>query len=354
MADKQDKQFDPTPQRIRKAREEGNLFRAQEMVSVLSLTTAIGLLALGLPSAFEQLKAITRRVFLASGTTTLDVETTLALVVEIGFKVLVLLLPFMLALTVTGIGANVLQSGWNFTTKPLTPKPSRISPLKGLQRIFSARGLFTTLKSFLKILIVGPVAYLNISGRLPELLMLHTLPVGDILGLASHWILVLVAQLLLVLLVLSGIDFAFEKWRYKEDLKMSKQELQDEQKEAEGDPRVKSKRRQFALKLARRTRLDHAVLKADVVVTNPTHYAVMLRYDPAEAPAPVVLAKGIRKRALRIKELARMHGVPMVEDRPLARALYHTVEESQEIPAELYPAVATILAEIYRKRRQAA
>ncbi|RMF52618.1 MAG: flagellar biosynthesis protein FlhB [Bacteroidetes bacterium] len=352
MADKQDKQFDPTPRRIQKAREEGNVFRSQEIISVLSLVVGMSVLALGMPPAFTRLEDLTRQVFLSAGTTEMNVDALLALIVQTGFRVMVLLLPFMLALVVTGVGASVLQSGWNLTTKPLTPKPDRISPLKGLQRIFSARGLFTTVKSFLKILIVGPVAYLNVSSRIPDLIVLHTLPVDEILGLSARWMLVLVAQILLVLLVLSGIDFAFEKWRYKEDLKMSQQEIKDEQKESEGDPKVKGKRRSLALKLARRARLDHAVLKGDVVVTNPTHYAVVLRYDPSEAPAPVVLAKGIRKRALRIKELARQHGIPMVEDRPLARALYASVEENQQIPAELYQAVATILAEIYRQRRR--
>ncbi len=351
MAENQDKTFDPTPQRIKKAREEGNLFKAQDLISILSLTVGMSVLVLGGPAGFDRLKLLARDVFLRAGTTEpLGIPSFLSLITHLGVGVIQIVLPFMLALTVVGVAANILQSGWNLTAKPLIPKPERISPLKGLKRIFSAQGLFTTLKSLLKIAIVGPIAYVNISGRLPELLMLHTLPLGNIFGLASHWLLILTAQIIVVLFLLSGVDFGFEKWRYKEDLKMSKQELKDEAKETEGDPKVKGKRRALAMKVSRRARLDHAVMKGDVVVTNPTHYAVVLRYDPEEAAAPRVLAKGVRKRALQIKALALEFGVPMVEDRPLARALYNTVEEAAEIPADLYPAVAALLAEIYRQQ----
>lgn len=162
----------------------------------------------------------------------------------------------------------------------------------------------------------------------------------------------LAAAMLGALLLLSAVDFAYEKWKYKQDLKMTAQEIKDEYRETEGDPMVKSRRLKKARELTRRRRLDHAVLRSDVVITNPTHYAVALRYDPSEASAPRVMAKGIRKRALRIRALAQAHDIPVVEDPPLARALYHNVPEEQEIPVELYLAVATILAEIYRQRGQ--
>ena len=158
-------------------------------------------------------------------------------------------------------------------------------------------------------------------------------------------------KVILILIVITVIDFAYEKWRHKEDMKMTKQEVQDERKQTDGDPKIKRQRFKLALKLLRRPRLDHAVMKADVVVTNPTHFAVALKYDAGESPAPRVLVKGIRKRALRIKSLALENNIPVIEDPPLARALYRSVQEEQEIPEELYPAVATILAAIYRKRK---
>jgi flagellar biosynthetic protein FlhB len=157
--------------------------------------------------------------------------------------------------------------------------------------------------------------------------------------------------LLAALFVVAALDFAFEWWKYYEDLKMSKKDLEDEQKETEGDPEMEEKRREKQQELAEQPRMDHAVMKSDTVVTNPTHYAIALRYDPDEAPAPRVLLKGVRKRALHIKQLAKEYDVPTVENRSLAHALYENVPEEEEIPEDLYPAVATILAEVYKQQR---
>lgn len=350
MSDRQDKTFDPTPRRLQKAREDGNVFRSKEMVSIGSLLFGASTVLIGMPVAFSVLKTLARRVFLGATSGQLTPTAIPVLITDLGMSVATIMAPFFLVVMTAGIGLNVFQSGLNLTLKPLEPKGERISPLKGFKRIFSGRSLFELFKSLAKIALVGPIAYHAISSRFPEILMLHRQPIEGVLETAESWILVLLAQMILALLGLSAVDFAFEKYRYKKDLMMSQQEVRDEVKEQEGDPHMKGKRRQLARELLRRPRLDHAVLKADVVITNPTHYAIALRYDPKESDAPRVLAKGIRKRALRIKELAREHGIPTVEDRPLARALYDTVPEEREIPEDLYPAVAAILAEIYRKR----
>lgn len=354
MSDRSDKIFDPTPQRIRKAREEGNLFKSQDVTAIALLLTGMTMISVFLPRAFEAIKMMSARVFLASATTEVNLTAMPALLQDLGMQTAMIIGPFLGALLIASVGIQAAQSGLNITMKPLEPKPDKISPAKGLKRIFSAQGAFNVGKALLKVAIVGPVAWQYIAGRLDEILMLPALSMPEIMQLAGQWMIILVFQLLVVLILLSAADAAFEKWRYKRDLKMSKQELKDESRESEGDPQVKTRRKQLAMEMKRRPRLDHAILKADVVVTNPTHFAVMLRYDPEASPAPFVLAKGIRKRALRIKSLAREFDVPTVEDRPLARALYHTVPEMQEIPADLYPAVATILAEIYRKKRMAA
>ncbi|RMH68852.1 MAG: EscU/YscU/HrcU family type III secretion system export apparatus switch protein [Bacteroidetes bacterium] len=350
MADRQDKTFDPTPQRLRKAREEGNVFRSREIVSVGLLLTSVAVLGWGAPAGFQTLQALTARIFGTVADVVVTQGSVPVLLADLGQHLLLLLLPFFGLLMVMSIGLNVLQSGWNVSFKPLTPRPGNVSPLKGLKRIFSSRGLFEFAKGLIKIVAVGPLAYLIISGRLPQILLLQQMPLEDIFSLAGRWILLLLATMIFALALLSGADFVYEKWRYKEDLKMSAQEIKDEAKETEGNPEVKRRRFQMARELVRRPRLDHAVMQADVVVTNPTHYAVALRYDPEQAAAPRVLVKGIRKRALRIKELARTYEIPMVEDRPLARALYDNVPEMQEIPEDLYQAVATLLAEIYRRR----
>ncbi|MFB3132390.1 MAG: flagellar biosynthesis protein FlhB [Rhodothermales bacterium] len=348
--DKSEKIHDPTPKRIRKAREEGNVFRSKEMVTVGMLVTGVTMLAVGIPYGFQALQTMATSMFQSASSTTLNVMSVPFIFMRIGMQMMRVALPFSMVMLVAAMGLNVMQSGWNLTLKPLMPKGNRISPLQGFKRIFSSKGLFEVGKSLAKISIVGPIAYWTITSKLPQILMLHQLPIKSILATAGGWILVLVAQMILVLFVLAAFDFAFEKWRYKEDLKMTTKEVKDEAKETEGDPQVKVKRRQIAREMARRPRLDHAVLQADVVITNPTHYAVALSYNLEESPAPRVLVKGIRKRALRIKELAVENDIPTIEDRPLARALYDSVPEQQEIPEELYPAVAAILAEIYRKR----
>lgn len=346
--DKSDKQFDPTPRRIEKAREEGNVFKSQDMTAITMLMTGSLVLAIGTPFAFRALQALFTLMF-SSVTYDLQVGTATPMLRDIALRAMVILLPFLLVLGIAAVAVNVSQSGWNLTFKSLKPKPERISPLKGLKRMFGAQGLFNVGKSLMKIVIVGPLAFVTIRNAMPEILMLPSHSLSDVLSTATRLILILLAQLIGVLLFLSMLDFAFEKWRYKRDLKMSAKEIKDEQKESEGDPMMRVRRRQRAREMAQRPRLDHAVLKADVVITNPTHYAVALQYDPAGGGAPRVLVKGIRKRALRIKELAKELAVPTVEDRPLARALYSTVPEDQEIPEDLYPAVAAILAEVYRR-----
>lgn len=348
--DRDSKQFDPTPHRIRKAREEGNVFRSQETTAVAMLAVGVSVLAVGMPYGFAALKQVTANIFLNAVPSNFNSATLPVIITDVGSRSGIILLPFLAALFVGAIAINLAQSGFNLTGKPLVPKPERISPLKGFKRIFSAQGLFGFGKAIIKILIVGPIAYLTIKRHMPEILVLHLQELPDIIETGTGWILVLLAQLIGILILLSAADFAFEKWRYKRDLKMSKQELKDEAREQEGNAEIKGKRRERAREIALRPRLDHAVIKSDVVVTNPTHYAVALRYDPTEADAPRVMVKGIRKRALRIKELAREHGIPTVEDRPLARALYASVDEQEMIPEELYPAVAALLAEIYRQR----
>lgn len=346
--EKHEKVHDPTPQRLRKAREEGNVFQSKEIVSVGMLMIAAAMLFWGGPHAFDALQRMAARLYREAPHTTLTVRSIPALFSQIGWTLAPVLAPFFGVLVLAGLALNVAQTGLNFTLKPLQPKANRISPLQGFKRIFSSKGLFNVAKSVVKVAVVGPLAYFAIKGRMDEILMLHTLPLPTILGTASGWIFALLAQMLGALLLLSGIDFAFEKWKYTQDLKMTEQEMKEETKQSEGDPHMKGKRREMAQKLAHGPRMDHAVLQADVVVTNPTHYAIALRYEPETAAAPRVLVKGLRKRALRIKRLAQDLGVPTVENRPLAHALYDSVDEEQEIPEDLYPAVAAVLAEVYR------
>lgn len=352
MSDKAERTEDPTPRRISQARSEGQVFRSQEVLSVGMLLIGVTVLAFGTPWGIERLQGIMSSILLASNTTELNINSFQSLAMTLGMQVVLVLLPLMGALMISGIVLNIAQFGWNFTFKPLLPKASKINPIAGFKRIFSVQGLFQFFKSFMKIIIVLPVAYFHIAGLIEEVVVLHKQQMESIFAIAGSWILGLFLKVILVLIILTIIDFAYEKWKFKEDLKMTKQEVRDERKQTDGDPKIKRERFKLALKLLRKPRFDHAVMQSDVVVTNPTHYAVALKYDAEEAPAPRVLIKGIRKRALRIRRIALDNNIPVIEDPPLARALYRSVSEEQEIPEELYPAVATILAAIYRKRNK--
>ena len=222
---------------------------------------------------------------------------------------LVVVGPLFAALLAVALGANIIQSGWVMSAKPLRPKGSRISPAEGAKRLFSTKGLFELGKALSKVVIVGPVVFFALRAWLPDILVLHTVSLDAAFGAAGGWTLGLLAQMLLALLLVSGADYAFGKWKHTQDLKMTHQEVKDEGKESEGDPQLKGKRRALAREAALRPRLDHAVLQADVVVTNPTHYAVALAYDPTDG-APRVFVKGMRKRAQRIKALAAEHKRP--------------------------------------------
>lgn len=351
MPDKEDKQFDPTPRRLNKAREEGNVFQSKDLTSVGMLIVSAGMLTWLIPAAHSQMSVLTRQLFQNALSGELNTEAVRNVMSTIGWQLSILLGPFFLVLFVSAVALSIGQSGWNISAKPLTPKFERINPLQGFKRLFSAKGLFDTGKSILKVAVVGPIAYYVLTGHLKEIMMLHTIPLPTILDASTGWVMALLGWMIIALFFLAVIDFAFEKWKYKKDLKMTKREVEDERKDQEGDPHMKSKQRDLARSMRDRPRLDHAVLNADVVVTNPTHYAIALSYDPDVSGAPQVLAKGIRKRALRIKELAKEEGVPTVEDRPLAHALYDNVPEEEEIPEELYPAVAAILAQIYQEQQ---
>ena len=350
MSEREERTEEPTAKRLAEARNEGQVFRSQEVLSVGMLLIGISIIALGASWGVSRLTDVMAGILLESGTTLVNTASVQALAMEYGLRVVGILLPLMLTLMVSGVLFNVVQSGWNFTLKTIQPQTKKINPVQGFKRIFSTQGLFQFFKSLLKIIIVGPVAYFHIRGLMREIVVLHMQPLESVFSTAGQWILLLFYKVIAILVFLSVIDFVYERWRFKDNMKMTKQEVKDERKQTEGDPKVKKQRFKLALKLARRPRLDHAVLNADVVVTNPTHYAVALQYDSKIAPAPRVLVKGIRKRALRIRQLARENNTPIVENPPLARALYGSVSELQEIPEELYPAVATILAAIYRKK----
>ncbi len=246
-----------------------------------------------------------------------------------------------------GLVATIGQVGFLVTPQPLTPSLNKISPLRGLQNIFNARGGIRLVMSLAKVLIISAVAGWVIYADFGAILHLGELEIVHAFGAACELVYGLALKLAALLLVLGIIDYCFQKWQHERDLMMSKQEVKEEMKRMEGDPMIKQRRSRVAKQLAEQ-RTAQAVPQADVIVTNPTHFAVALRYESGSMHAPKVIAKGADYLALRIRQIAIVHEIPIVERKPLARALYHGVEVGQEIPPEHYAAVAEILAYVYR------
>ncbi len=350
----QEKTEAATPRRREQAREEGNVPRSTELNSVLLLIVAVLALYLLGPRTFSRLIAI--QDYYLSHLNDEQFEPSLstvpAIVESVMKEAFLIVFPFTVAFIVGAAVINLAQVGFLFTTKSLKPKPSRLSPLEGAKRIFSARGVMELTKSLLKLAIVAPLMYSAICGEVPLLASIADESVRHILPHLGYAALRVVWKALLILLVLALIDFAFQRYQHEKDLRMTKQEVKEELKNTQGDPQIKARIRQVQREVARR-RMMSRVPEADVVVTNPTEYAIALKYRQGVDAAPVVLAKGRGLVAQRIKQLARGAGVPLFEDRPLAQALYKLVEIGGSIPAQLYEGVARALAFVYRMQEQA-
>ena len=350
----QEKSEQATPKRREEAREKGQVARSNELSSVAIL--AAGLLALwGLGSYMrERLQEIMLSSFIGNFEAQIDIDTLVPYMHGWMLDFASVVWPLIAFLGIVALLVNIAQVGIMFTTKTLEPKADRISPLSGLKRIFSKRGLVELAKGLFKVAIVAYVVYLAMDSGKHDMANMLDMDVSQILALASSMILDLGFQLVLLLLVLAILDYAFQRFDYEKNLRMTRQEVREELKQQEGDPIVRSRVRAIQREMSQRRMMDD-VGRADVVVTNPTHVAVALRYDPETMPAPVVVAKGQRLVAQRIKELARSAKVPLVENKPLARALFKAVQVGDQIPEDLFRATAEVLAFVFqlKQRRQA-
>ena len=348
----QEKTEEPTARKLEKAREDGNVSISKEISSLMVLVASMfSFIAIG-KTVSMTMQGEFRRLFIQSASlidTTEEASSVFQDTLLTGFN---MLLPFLGILMITALFVNLAQTGGLFSVKALQPKPNKMNPISGIKKIISVKGLAELLKGLLKLAIVGFIAYWAISSNLPFFVSFIIEPLEYTLGQIGAHVILFIGQILGALFILSIADAAFQRFQHRKELRMTKQEVKDEFKEMEGDPRLKSQRRQFGLKLRRKPRLDHSVLAADVVITNPTHYAVCLAYDPEINDAPRVLVKGQRLRALRIKELAKEYGTPIVENKPVARALFATAEEGETIPNDLFKAVAEILAYVYKQKNR--
>jgi len=297
-------------------------------------------------SMIRKLQAVLAYCLGASGTEATDPERMLPTLLWVGRVCAGILLPVMLTVTILALASTVAQVGLLFTVRPITPSLDKLNPINGLKRMFSARSAVQLLMGVAKMLVLSAVAYWTLKGRLARLAGVSLLPHQAVAEVTVDFLLTLGIRLTTCLLVLAIIDWIYQRMQYEKDLRMTKQEVREELKRMDGDPHVKRRRREIQMQLALQ-RIRSAVPKADVVVTNPTSFAVAIQYDARTMNAPKVTAKGADLLAQRIRELAILHGVPIVERPPLARALYRTVEVGQEIPAQFYRAVAEVLAYVY-------
>ena len=261
-------------------------------------------------------------------------------------SVLGIVAPILLIGFAVAFLSNLVQVKWRPTFKPMKPKFSKLNPLKGVKKLFSVLSLVELAKSVAKIALIGYVCYGYLSGKWAILLNLYDLSLMQALQLTAVTVTDLGIRIAAVYMIIAAADFIYQKVKFKNDMKMSKQEVKEEFKQQEGDPAVKSKIRQKMMEVSRR-RMMQQVPQADVVITNPTHYAVAIKYDPQVADAPVVIAKGEDYLAAKIKEIAKEHKIEIVENKPLARMLYANVDVGQMVPPELYQAVAEVLAFVY-------
>jgi flagellar biosynthesis protein FlhB len=333
--------------RLEKAREEGQVPNSRELATFLvTITGVAGMSALAgwmWPRSADLLRdglTIDRRAIF-------DPAAMFALLIERSTDALLMLAPLFIALMLAAFVSPFLMAGWNFAPKALEPKFSKLNPAAGLKRMFSSTAAVELGKSIGKATLVGSVAAWVVMRDHEKLFALFGAPVDVALGATGD--LIMTATLLLVagMALIVAIDVPFQLWHYHSELKMTKEEARQEFKEQEGDPHVKGRIRQQQREMAR-SRMMANVPKADVVVTNPTHYSVALRYDAARGGAPRVVAKGAGEMALRIRTVASEHGVPLVEAPPLARALHKHCELEQEVPARLFRAVAEVLAYVYQ------
>ncbi len=348
MANEPDRTEKATPKRRQKAREEGSVARSPDFDAALLLWGNL-FLFLGLGGATFALMGQQVAYFLGRAVPGALAEGNRIPLLRDTMQIMGrLVLPFLALNLIVALAAGFAQRGFSMSTKPLEPKFERLNPAQGFKRLFSSRAAVDLLKSLLKFALLAWIAYAVLASRVPLLLDTLRLPLGQALDLLQDTLFVLYRNVMIAMLLLALADFAWQRHSWEKSIRMTKQEIKDEFKDAEGHPEVKRQQKSIMMAAARRRMLTE-IPKATVVVTNPTHVAVALRYDE-ETLAPVCVAKGLDHLALKIRERAREAGVPTLERPELARALYRSVAMDAPIPRDLYQAVAQVLAFVYRLR----
>ncbi|MCX7779285.1 MAG: flagellar biosynthesis protein FlhB [Negativicutes bacterium] len=346
----QEKTEEATPKRRDEARKKGQVARSLELNSALVILTAFFTLKIVGPYTYQELTGLFHFIYDSHFSAEFSVNFVYALFLTLSLVFFKTALPVMLAIVIVSLVSNVLQVGFYFTLEPMLPRFERIDPIAGFSRLFSKRSLVELLKSICKVAIIGYFIYRFILKEVLDLPKLISADLADSFAAVASLTLDLALQIGAVMLVLAGLDYFYQRWEHNQSLKMSKQEIKEEYKQTEGNPQIKGKIKERQRAMAMR-RMMQEVPKADVIITNPTHFAVALRYETGMA-APTLIAKGQDLVAQRIKDIAQENRVTIVENKPLARALYATVDIGGQVPPELYQAVAEVLAYVYRLKKR--
>ncbi len=350
MASYEDRTEQPTQRRREEARKRGQVTRSPDLASAVTFTVCLYVLRAALSFSGRMIANLVSHSaqYLGSlGAVDLTEAGAHTLFVNGTGALLLAAAPVALAAAAAGMGASLAQVGLLITPQALAPQLSRVDPIGGLGRIFSKQALLEMLKAVAKVLVIGYFAYQAIRARTPALLMTAYMDLGEGLRTAGDTAMYVAGRMVIPLMAIGAVDYVVRRRQLERELRMTKQEVKEELKQQEGDPLVRSRIRQRQRQLAMRRMMEDVKL-ADVVVTNPTHYAVALKYDREKMRAPYVVAKGQRIIAQRIREIAMAAGVPIVENPLVAQALFKSVEVGQEIPPDLYRAVAQILAFVYK------
>ncbi|MDD6402048.1 MAG: flagellar biosynthesis protein FlhB [Lachnospiraceae bacterium] len=345
-----EKTEEPTAKKIEDSRKEGQVAKSKEISNVGSLIVLFLCLKLFVGYISRKLLGSFNQFWREAGyyaNSTFDIVEAGNVLLEMIKYIILTCLPFLIFSFVFAFGLQVAQFKWMVTSKPLKPKFSKLSPLKGMKRLFSKDSIFELLLSLAKITIFCAVCYSVIKDNIGLIYSSYEYSIYNCLAILFDVIMSLGIKICLVYMVIALADYMVKKFKQKKDLRMSKQEVKDEYKNQEGDPKIKAQQKQRMMQASRR-RMMQSIPDADVVITNPTHYAVVLKYDNTTGQAPVVVAKGADYLAQKIKEIAKENDVEIVENKPLARMLYSNVDVGNEIPAELYQSVAEVLAYVYR------
>ncbi|MFN7272394.1 MAG: flagellar biosynthesis protein FlhB [Gammaproteobacteria bacterium] len=345
--DSQERTESPTPKRLEDARKKGQVPRSIDLGAAAVTLAATGALFMFGASAAEGLMRMLVDGLQVRGSELAQDDVMLRQLGDSGSLALMAIVPLFAAMFVAAVASPALIGGWTFSSEALSFKPERLDPVRGIGRMFSVRSVVELLKSIAKFALIAGIAVLVIRSQLAEIGALAAQSVGPAIVEAGRITLYALLAMAAGLGIIAAIDAPFQLWQHTKELRMSMQEIREEMKESEGSPETRSRIRQMQQTLARRRMLQD-VPKANVVITNPTHYAVALRYDEKQDLAPVVLAKGSDEIAARIREIAREHGVPMVSAPPLARAIFRHVDIGRQIPHALFVAVAQVLTYVWQ------